>query len=395
MTGSWRSTPPASNWNVDGKPLLNAARVPRETRPKPGPMLSPPRPRNATDLIWCDSWPSRSAACNPSSTALPRSAPPAGAAHGGEAGSSADPAGGRRAGVLPRLARALQKLDFNGFRQDERVDFLLFENHLDRELRRSDPTQKPQSPPDGLPTDESGIRGRPIGREALLVELAHEMIPYTPEELIGIARHEYSWCETELKRCSREMGFGDDWPKAVEKVKTMHVAPGEQPRLIWDLAWEAIQYVKEHDLVTIPALASETWQMKMMSPQRQIVNPFFTGGETISVSFPTDGMSHDAKLQSMRGNNIPFARATVHHEVIPGHHLQGFMAARERPWRQMFATPFWGEGWCSTGRCCCMSGASRKPRKTGSVFWCGVPIAAPDHLLARLSSGRDVAAGVH
>jgi uncharacterized protein (DUF885 family) len=83
----------------------------------------------------------------------------------------------------------------------------------------------------------------------------------------------------------------------------------------------------------------------MMSPPRQLVNPFFTGGETISLSFPTDTMAHDAKLQSMRGNNVPFARATVHHELIPGHHLQGFMALRERPWRSLFATPFWGEGW--------------------------------------------------
>jgi uncharacterized protein (DUF885 family) len=35
----------------------------------------------------------------------------------------------------------------------------------------------------------------------------------------------------------------------------------------------------------------------------------------------------------------------VHHELIPGHHLQGFMAARYRPYRSVFSTPFWGEGW--------------------------------------------------
>jgi uncharacterized protein (DUF885 family) len=75
------------------------------------------------------------------------------------------------------------------------------------------------------------------------------------------------------------------------------------------------------------------------------VNPFFTGGSSISVSFPTDAMSHEAKLQSMRGNNIPFARATVHHELIPGHNLQGYMSARHKTYRRMFSTPFWGEGW--------------------------------------------------
>jgi uncharacterized protein (DUF885 family) len=85
--------------------------------------------------------------------------------------------------------------------------------------------------------------------------------------------------------------------------------------------------------------------MEMMSPQRQLINPFFTGGEVITVSFPTNTMAHEAKLQSMRGNNIPFSRATVHHELIPGHHLQGFMTARYRTHRTMFNTPFWGEGW--------------------------------------------------
>jgi uncharacterized protein (DUF885 family) len=193
--------------------------------------------------------------------------------------------------------------------------------------------------------DASGIVGRPIGREALLVELAAEMIPYTPEELIAIADKEYAWCEAEMKKASREMGFGDDWHKAVEKVKTLHVAPGKQPELIRDLAREAIDYVRKHDLVTVPPLARETWRMEMMSPRRQLVNPFFTGGEVISVSFPTNTMAHEAKLQSMRGNNVPFARATVHHELIPGHHLQGFMTARYRGYRRPFGTAFWTEGW--------------------------------------------------
>ena len=56
-------------------------------------------------------------------------------------------------------------------------------------------------------------------------------------------------------------------------------------------------------------------------------------------------MDHADKLMSMRGNNIHFSRATVHHELIPGHHLQGFMTARYSPHRRVFGTPFWTEGW--------------------------------------------------
>ncbi len=48
---------------------------------------------------------------------------------------------------------------------------------------------------------------------------------------------------------------------------------------------------------------------------------------------------------SLRGNNRHFARATVQHELIPGHHLQMFSQERFRPYRRIFYTPFWTEGW--------------------------------------------------
>jgi uncharacterized protein (DUF885 family) len=208
--------------------------------------------------------------------------------------------------------------------------------------------QQRQTPPPATtprPGESADIVGNPIGREALLSELAFEMIPYTPEELIDIANKEFAWCENEMKKASNELGFGDDWKKALEHVKTLHVEPGKQPELIRDLAREAEKFLDDHDLVTIPALARETWRMEMMSPERQLVSPFFLGGETILVSYPTNTMSHEQKLMSMRGNNIHFSRATVFHELIPGHELQGFMAARYRPYRALFGTPFFGEGW--------------------------------------------------
>jgi uncharacterized protein (DUF885 family) len=193
--------------------------------------------------------------------------------------------------------------------------------------------------------DKEAIVGDPIGREALLSELAYEMIPYTPEQLIEIANQEFAWCENEMKRASREMGYGDDWHKALEHVKTQFVEPGKQPALIRDLNSEAVAFLDKHGLVTVPQLARDTWRMEMMSPERQLANPFFLGGEVMTVSYPTDTMTEDQKLMSMRGNNIHFARATVFHELIPGHHLQGFMAARYRPYRHLFRTPFSVEGW--------------------------------------------------
>lgn len=193
--------------------------------------------------------------------------------------------------------------------------------------------------------DDKTIVGDPIGREALVRDLAMAFIAYTPEELVQIAEREFAWCEGEMKKASRDMGFGDDWKKALEKVKQDHVAPGAQPALIRDLSNEAVQFLESRDLITIPSFAKESWRMEMMSPERQLVSPFFTGGEVISVSFPTDGMTHEQKLMSMRGNNVHFSRATVHHELIPGHHLQQYMTSRYSTWRRSFGTPFWTEGW--------------------------------------------------
>ena len=192
--------------------------------------------------------------------------------------------------------------------------------------------------------NQGPIIGDPIGAEGLKGDLAYEMIPYTPEELIAIAQKEYAFSLSEAKKASREMGFGDNWKAAMEKVKETYVEPGKQPDLIRDLARQAESFFAQHDWVTIPELAKEDWNMEMMSPARQRVAPFFLGGEEILVSYPTDEMSEQDKMMSLRGNNPHFSHATVFHELNPGHHLQFFMAARYNPHRQLFSTPFWHEG---------------------------------------------------
>jgi len=189
------------------------------------------------------------------------------------------------------------------------------------------------------------VVGNPIGEDGLRAHLQHEMIPYTADELIAIAEAEFSWMEDALIEASREMGYGDDWKAAQEAVKNLAVDPGEKPGVVVDLERQSVEFIKDHDWITLPSLAEEVWRMTMISPERQRVSPFFLGGETIWISYPTNEMTHDEKLMSMRGNNPHFNRATVHHELIPGHHLQGFMTSRYNDHRGIFSTPFWGEGW--------------------------------------------------
>jgi hypothetical protein len=184
----------------------------------------------------------------------------------------------------------------------------------------------------------------PAGNDALVEALHAAMIAYTPDELIRLANREFAWCDGEMLRASSEMGFGNDWKKAVEAVKNKYVEPGQMIYLVRDLSREAIEFVEKHELVTIPPLVKEDYWEEAMTPQMQLVNPFFTGGATIQVSSAASSQTLQERLEALRGNNMFFARATVFHELIPGHHMQMYMTQRYRTYRGIFSTPFWTEG---------------------------------------------------
>lgn len=224
----------------------------------------------------------------------------------------------------------------------------------------------------GVPeSDIETIIGLPIGPEGIALELKHEWIAHSPDELIRLADSEMAWCDAQIRQAARDLGCGDDWKRALELVKGKYVQPGQQPELIRSLAYEAIQFLRDRDLMTIPELAANGWRMTMMSPERQRVSPYFLGGNTIIVSYPTDSMTHDEKLMSMRSNNEHFARATVHHELIPGHAMQFYMLARHKPYRSLFETAFWMEGWALHWEMLLWDlGFARGPEdRVGMLFW--------------------------
>jgi uncharacterized protein (DUF885 family) len=199
-----------------------------------------------------------------------------------------------------------------------------------------------KAPAIGSDQELSGVG--PVGNEALVEALHSAMIAYTPDELIQIANREFAWCDREMLRASTEMGFGSEWKKAVEAVKNKYVDPGQMIYLVRDLSHEAIEFLEKHELVTIPPLVKEDYWEEAMTPRMQLVNPFFTGGETIQVSSPASSQTLQQRLEALRGNNMFFARATVFHELIPGHHMQFYMMQRYRTYRSEFSTPFWTEG---------------------------------------------------
>ncbi|KAK1771982.1 x-pro dipeptidyl-peptidase [Phialemonium atrogriseum] len=157
-----------------------------------------------------------------------------------------------------------------------------------------------------------------IGREGHLAELEAQLIPYTPEKLLAIARREYAWCETEMKKASRELGFDDNWRAALEHIKTLHTPPGAQACLVKHLIDESASHVKHASLVTVPPTSAPT-------------SPFFLGGPTIHVAYPTSSTAHAAKTSSMRTpNNRAFARATAPPRDGPGPSLPAAAVRRRR-----------------------------------------------------------------
>ena len=218
--------------------------------------------------------------------------------------------------------------------------------------------------------DEDPLVGEPIGAEALAAGMRHEWLPYTAEELIAVGEQEFAWCEGEMKKAAREMKLGDDWKAALARVKADYVPPGQQDELAGRIAREATAFVKRRDLVTVPPLCEESWSLTMIAPEMLKTVPYAAyNGRQVMVAYANGAMQQDDKLMVMRGNNRHFTRLCVPHELIPGHHLQGYYAARGP--RRPFATPFYVEGWALYWECRLWDlGWARTPEdRIGMLFW--------------------------
>jgi uncharacterized protein (DUF885 family) len=231
------------------------------------------------------------------------------------------------------------------------------------------------------PGQVAPIVGDPVLADGLRDALAAEMIPYSADELIAIGWREFEWVEAEFRKVAQSMGYGDDWKAALEHTKRLAPAPGEKPWVIFDIAAYSEDFIEKLDNVTMPPLAREVWRLAMQTPEAQLVNPFFTGGEVTRVSYPTDDMRHEDKVMSMRGNTPHFNFATVHHELIPGHHMQSFVGDRFNAHRAALSVkpsgpfnrvgPFWREGWSLYWELLLWdAGFPRNdPDRIGMLFW--------------------------
>ena len=216
------------------------------------------------------------------------------------------------------------------------------------------------------------LLGDPVLATGLKADLAVEMIPYSPQELIQIGEQELAWVENQFRIVSRKMGYGESWKAALEHTKDLAPAPGEAPTAIFDIARYSEDFIAQRHNITLAPLAREIWRLAMQTPERQLINPFFTGGEVTHLSYPTDTMSYDDRLMSQRGNTPHFNFPTVQHELVPGHHYQGFMRRRFNSHRgPLNDTPFWTEGWALYWELVLwdMDFPRNDPDRMGMLFW--------------------------
>ncbi len=220
--------------------------------------------------------------------------------------------------------------------------------------------------------DEDPLLGEPLGAAGLARDLARECLPYNAEELLAVGEREFAWCEARMKEAARAMNFAEDWHGALTKVKNEFAPPGAQEAFITEQAASAIAFVKQRDVVTVPALCEETWRISMLSPEAQRQTPYVAyDGMNILAAYARDDMSTTDKLMSMRGNNQHFTRITTAHELIPGHHLQAYYAKRYHAYREIFWTPFFVEGWALYWEMALWDlGYARSPEdQVGMLFW--------------------------
>lgn len=220
--------------------------------------------------------------------------------------------------------------------------------------------------------DEDPLVGEPLGPGDLADALRFEFLPQTADELIAIAEREIDACETALKAAARGMKCGDDWKAALAKVKADFVPPGQQDALVAAIGREAIEFTRRKAFVTVPPLCEETWRMAMLSPEAIRTMPYAAyASQEMLVAFAREDMKQEDKLMVMRGNNRHATRLTTPHELVPGHHLQIFQAARHQAHRQVFATSFFMEGWAlyCERRLWDLGWARTPEERLGMLFW--------------------------
>jgi hypothetical protein len=223
-----------------------------------------------------------------------------------------------------------------------------------------------------------------IGRDRYAQELAFESIALTPEQMLAFGEEQLASLQAEMTKETQALvasdGFGldeelrdrpVDWKLGLELAKHDTVPIGGHRLFVQSVAEDSIRFAREQQLFPIPELCEACWRLRLSDSDTQKTYAYgFYGQNFMGVSAPTPDMEEQRKLECLKSNARPFSRTVVPHELIPGHHLQGFYA-RRRPERRRFHSPFFVEGWAvHTEMTFDEHGFFEGPRaRLGHLFW--------------------------
>ncbi len=227
-----------------------------------------------------------------------------------------------------------------------------------------------------------------IGRERYAAELAFEQIDLTPEQMLAFGEEQLAVLQAEMTAQTVQWlatpGFAlpvdlppalregpPDWRLGLELAKRDTVPVGGQRLYVQEVAAAAIAFAEAKQLFPIDPLARECWRLKLsdFDTQKTLAYGFY-GENFMGVGAPLPDMDDQRKQEALRSNARPTTRTVVPHELIPGHHLQGFNAQR-RPERALWHSPFFVEGWAvHCEKVFDENGFFRDPReRIGHRFW--------------------------
>jgi len=198
--------------------------------------------------------------------------------------------------------------------------------------------------------------GRPIGRDELVFLLRNRhWIDDSPEDLIKLGRTQLDRIHAEMKEAAHTIDPKHTLAEVLEAMSEDHPTAEGLPDLARREMFAARDFVIAKGLITIPADCREG-ETVITAGDTNRTYPFGGyGGRQwrddhwvgrYLVSPPTDEMSPTERAERLRGNDVYWTRVVATHEMWPGHHLQGVLAAAHaRPIRLAYHTTVFSEGW--------------------------------------------------
>ncbi|GLZ28778.1 hypothetical protein Lesp02_09680 [Lentzea sp. NBRC 105346] len=181
--------------------------------------------------------------------------------------------------------------------------------------------------------------------------LEHELLGYGAGELHERGKAAYASLEAEIV----SLAGTSDWRSVLTALQDDHPPTLEAMRQEYEDETErARQFLIEHGLVTLPdgeecrVVPSPMFHRPVVAVASYMQPPPLTSGRVghFFVPYTPDGFTQEQITQRLR-TNARFQLATISvHEAYPGHHWHlSWLAAQDRPVRQVFRTPYFSEGW--------------------------------------------------